>query len=862
MKIIRGIKIGGLQQKIFNLMLIMILALIGAYVAISAYQQRSLTRIVQETNTMQETAIVETSEGTMQAVLDASMTRSTALQAYIADDLFSDVRSDVLTLQAFAEELFEHEEQFSPHTFSPPLAENDGVPSVYVLHEPDVNPQDSQMLGLIANMSEILLARFTASDKLSGCFVGTADGNLLAVNDRSGSCLTADGTPLTIDVRDRPWYRQAAEAGELCFTGVEIDSYTGIVTLECAAPVYRDGQLAAVVGADIFLTAISDYVRDTATEGGFLCVVNEKGQILFSPAEEGVFQVSPSDTAPDLRESDNRALADFVSHALQENTGLVQLQLDGREYYAVGAPMNVVGWAVLSVVDRETTDQPTAAMLERYTQINAGALSAYEQGARQSVKMVVILTVVIILLAVTGALVVAQRVVNPLEHMTRRINALSGSDQAFEMEDVYRTDDEIEILAESFATLSKRTQNYITQITDITAEKERITTELTLANQIQASMLPHIFPPFPDRTEFDIFASMDPAKEVGGDFFDYFLVDDDHLCMVIADVSGKGVPAALFMMASKIILQSVAMLGGSPAEILTRTNEAICSNNEAEMFVTVWVGMLELSTGKLTAANAGHEYPIIRHADGSYALYKDKHGFVIGGMEGVRYREYELQLEPGARVFVYTDGVPEANNHANELFGMERLLNALNAAPDAHPDQVLKNVRKAVDDFVEDAEQFDDLTMLCLEYKGTDHTKEDAFVKELTLPAVTANIPVVTDFVDELLDARDCPMKAKMQLDVAIDEVFANIASYAYAPQTGDATVRFSFDEATRTVRLIFLDSGTPFDPLAQADPDVTLSVEERGVGGLGIFITKKTMDDVQYEYKDGQNRLTLVKKI
>ena len=233
-------------------------------------------------------------------------------------------------------------------------------------------------------------------------------------------------------------------------------------------------------------------------------------------------------------------------------------------------------------------------------------------------------------------------------------------------------------------------------------------------------MLPHIFPPFPDRSEFDIFATMDPAKEVGGDFYDYFLIDSDHLCMVIADVSGKGVPAALFMMASKIILQSVAMLGASPAKILEKTNEAICSNNEAQMFVTVWLGILELSTGRLVAANAGHEYPVLKRPGGDFELYKDKHGFVIGGMEGVKYREYELMLEPGARLFVYTDGVPEATNAEKELFGTERMVRALNGNADAAPVEILRGMRGAVDAFVRDAEQFDDLTMLCLEYKGVE----------------------------------------------------------------------------------------------------------------------------------------------
>ncbi|MBQ7172733.1 MAG: PP2C family protein-serine/threonine phosphatase [Clostridia bacterium] len=247
----------------------------------------------------------------------------------------------------------------------------------------------------------------------------------------------------------------------------------------------------------------------------------------------------------------------------------------------------------------------------------------------------------------------------------------------------------------------------------------RIESELNLATRIQADMLPNIYPAFPDRKEFDIYATMDPAKEVGGDFYDFFLIDKDHLCMVMADVSGKGVPAALFMMASKIILANNAMMGKSPAQILTDTNEAICANNREEMFVTVWLGILEISTGKLTAANAGHEYPVVKDADGSYEIYKDKHGFVIGGMPGARYKEYELILKPGSRLFLYTDGVPEATDADGNMFGADRMVEALKAIdPSADPSVTLKAIRAAVDGFVKDAEQFDDITMLNLEYKG------------------------------------------------------------------------------------------------------------------------------------------------
>ena len=249
-------------------------------------------------------------------------------------------------------------------------------------------------------------------------------------------------------------------------------------------------------------------------------------------------------------------------------------------------------------------------------------------------------------------------------------------------------------------------------------EQERIVKELSTARQIQSSVLPHIFPPFPDRKEIDLFATMDPARDVGGDFYDFFFVDEDHLCLVIADVSGKGIPAALFMMFAKRIIGDFAIIERSAGEILKKTNDLLCNNNQADMFITVWIGILEISTGRMTAANAGHEYPAIRRKGGFFELYKDKHGFVIGGMEGISYKEYVLELDPGDKLFVYTDGVPEATAEGGEMFGMECMTAALNRCAEGSPEQILGSVRSAVDDFVGDAEQFDDLTMMCLEYKG------------------------------------------------------------------------------------------------------------------------------------------------
>ncbi|MBR2659838.1 MAG: SpoIIE family protein phosphatase [Clostridia bacterium] len=335
---------------------------------------------------------------------------------------------------------------------------------------------------------------------------------------------------------------------------------------------------------------------------------------------------------------------------------------------------------------------------------------------------IVLALIILVLLVILGQSAFLHRtLLQPLKQISDEAKRFSKENVKAEkkLQDTIRNRDEIGHLAASIDKMEDRIQNYIESITQITAEKERINTELALATRIQADMLPHVFPPFPDRNEFDLYASMDPAREVGGDFYDYFLVDDDHLCMVMADVSGKGVPAALFMMASMILLRNNAMLGKSPAEILTDVNAAVCANNREEMFVTVWLGILEISTGRLTASNAGHEYPVLMRAGGEFELYKDRHGFVIGGMEGIRYKQYELQINPGDRLFLYTDGVPEATDADKELFGTERMIQALNEHKDRRPEEVLNGVRRAVDGFVKEEEQFDDLTMLCLAYRGS-----------------------------------------------------------------------------------------------------------------------------------------------
>ena len=272
-------------------------------------------------------------------------------------------------------------------------------------------------------------------------------------------------------------------------------------------------------------------------------------------------------------------------------------------------------------------------------------------------------------------------------------------------------------LAGSIESMEADMVRYMENLTAVTAEKERIGAELSIATQIQKDSLPDIFPAFPDREDFDIYAVMDPAKEVGGDFYNFFFIDDDHLGLIIADVSGKGVPAALMMMATNIILSNRAKMGGKPSEVLSYVNNDLCDHNSSGMFATVWLGVLELSTGKLISSNAGHEDPVLYRKGGHFDEIHERHGLVLGAMKDAPFFDQEIVLNKGDKLFVFTDGLPEATRDDGAQYTIARALRALNVHREESPKDLLTSIRHDVNAFVKDAPQFDDLTMMCIEIK-------------------------------------------------------------------------------------------------------------------------------------------------
>ncbi len=435
-------------------------------------------------------------------------------------------------------------------------------------------------------------------------------------------------------------------------------------------------------------------------------------------------------------------------------------------------------------------------------------------------------------------------VVNQIKTINGSLQKITGGD----------LDETVDVRSnEEFASLSDDINSTVTTLKNyIDAASARIDKELEFAKNIQSSALPNVFP---KRKDFEIFATMNAAKEVGGDFYDFYTNHHNKLNFLIADVSGKGIPAAMFMMRAKTELKTLTEADIPINEVFTIGNADLCEGNDAGMFVTAWQGCVNLDTGVVQYASAGHNPPLVRHGDGKFEYLRSKVGFVLAGMDGVKYKMQEMQLSPGDIVFLYTDGVTEATNADNQLFGEERLLETVNSQQFTNVQVLCETVKASVDEFVGEAPQFDDITMVGLKFMGN-------IIPEIHFDeARTDDIPAVTEFVEQELEKLECPMKTIVQMNIAVDEIYSNIAKFAYPDGKGPVTVQLKVANDS-TIHLTFIDEGTPYNPVTKEDPDITLSAEERNIGGLGIYMVKQTMDDMRYRYENNKNILTLVKKI
>ena len=512
------------------------------------------------------------------------------------------------------------------------------------------------------------------------------------------------------DPRVRDWYKAAmANPDTLVWLPTYLDSYGN--TCITAAMSYRDanGNLAGVVASDVTLQSVIDDIMSLKIgETGSCFVLNEDLSFIAHRDME------KPDFDPDL--TNHLDGSSFIDKLKTSDDGIIASTYEGKDCYIAYSKLDETGWFFCATIETSEVTAPALRAKEESDNLTEATQEGMQEELFYTYRVFMIYFAIVGILITLISFAVTGTITRPIQKLTENVKAIGQGD--FDHKIPIESGDEIGLLSQRFNEMQDNLKAYMENITKVTAEKERIGAELNVASQIQGDMLPNIFPAFPDRNDFDIFASMNPAKEVGGDFYDFFLIDDDHLAIVIADVSGKGVPAALFMMMSKILVANYAIMDNtSPADTLIKVNSQICKNNANDMFVTVWLAFLTISTGHVVATNAGHEYPVLKKADGQYELLKDKHRPPIGTMDGIKYQDYEFTLEKGGGLFIYTDGVAEATNASDELFGTDRMLASLNRNSDANPRELLENIRTDVDKFVGDAPQFDDITMLCVQLR-------------------------------------------------------------------------------------------------------------------------------------------------
>ena len=421
MKKIMGMTFGGLQKKMVRLVMLVLCLAIGALAVVSFFQDRMLIRLVEGTRIEQQQAISGTSKETMSQVLEDSFVRMTGVEAENADHEFSEVVNDITMLQSMAEELLRNRDSLEPVRIGGPDISKDGTASAFALSETGVDYTKSELLGAVAHMSSTMIAMLNSSEKISSCYIGLADGTHLAVDNTTADKLDENGNQIPFAVRQRPWYRGAVEDGGIHFTGIISDAFDNEKCVTCSVPIFVDDKIMGVVGIDINMASIDEFITSSSGEGGCIFIVNNNGQVIFAPENNGLFKTELAEDAADLRESSNQQFAQFIEQALREKTNLMTVNLSGKDYYIAGVPMPTVGWAMIMAVDKELTEQPEKQLLAEYDSINAEASAAFRAGNAKILGTFVLLVLAVILIGSYLALSASRNIVKPIEEMTKDI---------------------------------------------------------------------------------------------------------------------------------------------------------------------------------------------------------------------------------------------------------------------------------------------------------------------------------------------------------------------------------------------------------------------------------------------------------
>ncbi len=576
----------------------------------------------------------------------------------------------------------------------------------------------------IVDVLTLISRRFSGYQSTS--YICSKNGFLILIetslNKNDTVTFTQDYEP-----RERIWYKDAEAQNKTIITDVYM-SMQGYPAVSCATPYFdAEGKLAGVAAVDSNLESLYEVIaEDSLGDTGINFTLNNKGEVIISSTKTGTFAVSRE--SRDLRTVSETSLAEEMTKMASGKSDIALVNVDGKEYYLAYAPMPSIKWSFGTLIERDEVIRPVNIAKEIIKKLSTNITGSLKTYFSQHVRYILITIVIILVWLFWVSIKDSKRFVTPIVELTNGVKEIAKGDLDKKLN--IKSGDEIEILADSVNNMTDELKEYMLNFSRVTAEKERIATELNVAKNIQAGMLPSVEPDFSNKKEFDLAAIMNPAKEVGGDFYDFYMLDENHLALTVADVSGKGVGAALFMVISKTILKNFTMIGSSAylegskpdlAVIMEQANQQLFECNHERMFVTVFFGILDLRTGEFDYVNAGHNPPLVRHkSDGEFSYVRsEKKNRIIGVSKISKYQKYSLNLSSGDMLFIYTDGITEAMNEQRELFNENRLKSALDSIKtESNANTMLSTVYEAVKKHVGTAEQSDDMTMLGLVFNA------------------------------------------------------------------------------------------------------------------------------------------------
>ncbi len=659
---------------------------------------------------------------------------------------------------------------------------------------------------------------------------GFAPYFMMTQNGKSIECNLVD----RYEIYNLEWYARTVKTRKCWWTNPYKESNGTIISIYCIPIIASNGKVIGVFAIDMSLKQLSERVEKIKPyPKSFITVLDRDLNFVVHPDKNLILKGNPMKILDRRKYEVNETIyVDIKNH----KRGIGLFGEKGNKKYLYYAPVSRTGWTVTLECDR--------------AEITAGVATI-----RRQMLLISILGMVGLMFV---CMILMRKFLRPIRLYSTAALKIAEGDFHTVLPHM-RDHNELWALGNSLDYMQQSLDRYVNELTVTTREKGRIESELNIASKIQMSMIPKIFPPYPDRDDIDIYGSLIPAKAVGGDLYDFFLRDEKFF-FCVGDVSGKGVPASLVMAVTRSLLRIVASQESRPERIVASLNDSMSDMNDSNMFVTLFVGVLDLPTGRFRYCNAGHNAPVvIDGVDGSVRMLDVKPNLPIAIMPDMKFEMQETVISPETSLFMYTDGLTEAENKEKALFGEERMISELEKTKAKSSKEQIENMLDAIHAYVDGAEQSDDLTMIAVKYKRKQ--RDTKFYRKITLHNDIRETPKIADFMDDIVGETGIDLGLASSLNLALEEAVVNVMNYAYpAGQAGNIVLEaYANDER---LKFVISDNGVPFDPTTTAEPDVTASLENRAVGGLGIFLVRHLMDSVNYERVENENVLTLRKML